>query len=101
MRIGSVIGSVTLNRFHPLLRGAQWKLVVPLGLADLDNKEPNPKTEELVVYDQLGCGIGEWIAFSEGVEAAMPFFPNLIPIDAYNAAILDTVEIGESVTDDD
>jgi len=29
---------------------------------------------------------------SEGTEAAQPFYPNLKPIDAYAAAILDTVE---------
>ncbi len=91
MRIGSVIGSVTLSRFHPAVTGAQWKIVVPMSVADLDRKEPNPQTEELVAYDQLGAGLGEWIAFSEGAEAAMPFYPNPIPIDAYVAAILDSV----------
>lgn len=93
MRIASVIGSLTLNRVHPSLRGTQWKIVVPMSLGDLDRKEPNPEVEELVVYDQLGAGIGEWIALSEGAEAAMPFYPKPIPIDAYNAAILDTVEL--------
>ena len=99
MRIGTTIGSVTLSRFHPAVRGAQWKLVVPMSVEDLDRKEANPNTEELVAYDQLGAGVGEWVAFSEGAEAAMPFFPNPIPIDAYCAAILDTVvlESGEEV----
>lgn len=93
MRIASVIGSVTLSRSHPSLRGAQWKVLVPMGVADLDRREPNPETEELIAYDQLGAGLGEWVAFSEGAEAAMPFYPNPIAIDAYLAAILDAVEI--------
>lgn len=93
MRIGEVIGSLTLSRFHPSVQGAQWKLIIPLAIADLDRKEINPNSEELVAYDQLGVGVGEWIAFSEGVEAAMPFYPNPVPIDAYCAAILDTVEL--------
>ena len=29
---------------------------------------------------------------SEGREAAMPFYPEVKPIDAYNAAILDTLQ---------
>ena len=91
MRIGVTLGSVTLSRFHPTVQGAQWKIVVPMSLADLDRKEVNPEAEELIVYDQLGAGVGEWIAFSEGVEASMPFYPNPVPIDAYAAAILDTV----------
>ena len=43
------MGSVTLSRFHPSVRGAQWKIVVPMSLADLDRKEINPETEELIV----------------------------------------------------
>ena len=30
---------------------------------------------------------------SEGREAAMPFYPEVKPIDAYNAAILDTFQV--------
>lgn len=91
MRVATVLGSVTLSRFHPSVRGSQWKIVAPMSVADLDRKEPNPETEELVACDQLGAGVGEWIALSEGAEAAAPFYPIPFPIDAYVAAILDTV----------
>ncbi len=33
------------------------------------------------------------IAISEGGEAAVPFLPKQVPLDAYNAAILDHVEV--------
>lgn len=92
MRIGEVIGTVTLNRSHPSLSGARFKVVVPLSLADLTGEGENP-AEELVVYDELGAGLGHKIAISEGREAAMPFHPQPKPIDAYCAAILDTVSI--------
>ena len=42
MRIGEVIGTVTLNRHHPSLTGARIKLVVPLSLDDLTNKGGEP-----------------------------------------------------------
>ena len=29
---------------------------------------------------------------SEGREGSMPFYPDVKPVDAYNAAILDTLE---------
>jgi ethanolamine utilization protein EutN len=92
MRIGEVIGSVTLNRVHPTLTGATLRLVTPLTLAELlDNAAPQGET--LVVYDELGAGQGSIVALSEGGEAAQPFLPEVKPVDAYNAAILDEVQL--------
>ena len=92
MRIGKVIGTVTLSRRHPSLAGAQYRMVVPLTLDDLTCDE-EPRAEAIVVFDELGSGIGSRIAISEGGEAAQPFYPELKPVDAYNAAILDNVSI--------
>jgi ethanolamine utilization protein EutN len=92
MRMGEVIGNVTLSRAHPELQGVQWKVVLPMSLEDLSDRRGG-SGESLVVYDALSAGEGEWIAISEGREAAMPFHPDRKPVDAYNAAILDTVEI--------
>jgi ethanolamine utilization protein EutN len=92
MRIGEVIGTVTLNRSHPSLTGARYKLVIPLSLADLAGKGDR-SAEEFAVFDELGAGIGSQIAISEGREAAMPFHPEVKPVDAYNAAILDAVHL--------
>ena len=100
MRIGDVIGTVTLNRVHPSLVGARWKIVVPLTAEQLTDEAPvaeGAEAEDLVVYDVLGAGVGSRIAFSEGREAAQPFHPEVKPIDAYCAAILDQVRIGPAV----
>jgi ethanolamine utilization protein EutN len=92
MRIGTVIGTVTLSRSHPSLRAASYRLAVPLSLANLrDNYDE--LAEEIVVYDELGAGLGSQIAISEGAEAAQPFRPEIKPVDAYNAAILDNIEL--------
>ena len=96
MRISEVIGTVTLNRAHPSLSGASYKLVVPLSLANLAGTAPIT-AEELVVYDELGAGIGSRIAISEGGEAAQPFYPQMKPIDAYNAAILDQINLDKNL----
>ena len=93
MRIGKVIGNVTLSRVHDSVTGTQWKLVVPMNYDDLQQLDVDPTAEELVVYDPQSVGVGEWIAFSEGAEAAMPFYPELKPVDAYNAAIIDELTI--------
>jgi ethanolamine utilization protein EutN len=95
MRIGEVVGVVTLNRAHPSLLGAAFRLAVPLSLEELAN-DWRPHGEELVVYDELGAGMGSRIAFSEGAEAAQPFLPDVKPIDAYNAAILDDIQLART-----
>ncbi len=92
MRIAEVIGTVTLNRAHPSLAGARLKLAVPLALAELTGGG-RPLAGEIVVFDELGAGVGSRIAVSEGREAAMPFYPEVKPLDAYSAAILDRVHI--------
>ena len=74
MRIGDVIGTVTLNRCHPSVAGGCWKLVVPLRWDDLLGSPAEP-AEEIAVFDELGAGLGSRIAMSEGREAAMPFYP--------------------------
>ena len=92
MRIAKIIGTVTLSKVHPTLIGASLRLAIPMTLADLASSE-RPSGEELVLYDDLGAGVGSRIAFSEGGEAAQPFLPLDKPIDAYTAAILDDIQI--------
>ncbi|MEX0726445.1 MAG: EutN/CcmL family microcompartment protein [Planctomycetaceae bacterium] len=97
MRIGKVIGKVTLGRCHPSLRGATWIVAAPLYTAGLTDDATwgaeNAQGEPLIAFDALGAGTGALIALSEGAEAAAPFAPEQKPIDAYNTAILDNVTI--------
>ncbi len=89
MRVAEVIGTVTLSRAHPSLTGARWLVGVPFSLEALRNGAPDG--EDLVIYDDLGAGLGHRVGFSEGGEAAAPFLPNKKPIDAYCACILDSI----------
>lgn len=92
MRIGEVIGTVTLSRCHSTLNGSTWKVVVPLDLPALIGEEGG-RGEPLVVFDELGSGEGSVVAISESAEASAPFYPDKKPLDAYCAALLDTVDI--------
>jgi microcompartment protein CcmK/EutM len=92
MRIARVIGTVTLSKSHPSFRGARLRLAVPLSLDELTG-DSEPAAEPLVVWDPWGAGIGDHIALSEGPEAAQPFRPEIKPVEAYNAAILDHIDI--------
>lgn len=92
MRIGKVIGTVTLNRWHPSLSGARWVIAVPFGLQAL-REGGEPDGEDVVIYDNLQAGNGSLIGFSEGGEAAVPFLPERKPVDAFCGCILDHVGI--------
>ena len=96
MRLGTVIGRVTLSRVIPELEGGRWLLVSPANRetfpqGDVGALEPVvSKESSLVVYDALGGGVGDVIGFVEGREAAQPLEP-VAAIDAINAAQIDRV----------
>jgi ethanolamine utilization protein EutN len=92
VRVAEVIGTVTLSRCHPSFERASFRLVAPLSVADLLGQS-EPMAEGLVAYDVLGAAEGSRIAISEGREAASPFGKDVKPVDVYNAAILDHVNV--------
>ena len=74
------------------------RLVIPLDLEQLSEAETvdclaSDPGEVLVAWDQFSAGIGSLVALAEGPEAAQPFYPQVKPVDAAVAALLDTVEI--------
>ena len=93
MRVGRVVGRVTLQPLYDTLVGGRFLIVEVQDRHALAGKA-RQSAESLVVYDHLGAGTGELVAFSESREACMPFYPEKrVPLDAYNAAILDRVAI--------
>src|SRR3954452_24866451 len=94
MRLGTVIGRVTLNKAVPSLIGGRWLLVSPFTREHFQRGSETPeglsKDPSLVVYDNLGGGVGQTIGFVEGREAASPF-EEPTPIDAVNAALVDEI----------
>lgn len=88
MRIGKVVGRLSLSKVHSTLVGRRWILVVPHGLASLSTGRES-QAEELVAVDELGATPGAWIGVSEGMEASFPYFPERKPVDAYAACLID------------
>lgn len=98
MRIARVIGTVTLSRRLPDLKPGRYVIAEALDGRALEGLESTTRREKampesLVVFDDMGVGVGQLIAVSEGREACMPWYPEKVPVDAYAAAILDSVEI--------
>ncbi len=94
MKLGKAIGRVTLSVTVPALEGARWLIVNPYTRDNFQYRSEVPAglspEPSLVVYDNLGGGVGDTLGYIEGREAAVPF-DKPTPIDAINAAIVDDV----------
>jgi len=94
MKLGTVIGRVTLSQTVRALEGARWLIVSPFTREHFQRGTETPaglsKDPSLVVYDDLGGGLGQTIGYVEGREAAQPF-DEPTPIDAVNAALVDEI----------
>jgi len=88
MRIATVIGRVTLSVRHSSLRGERLLVVLPWGPTTAQTGEGHEYS--IVAYDSLGAGVGQTIGICESAEATRPF-EKPTPIDAFCAALIDTV----------
>ncbi len=92
MRLGQVIGRVVLSTRPESFRGGRWLVISPLEAKDMLCGMPAAQRissqASLVVYDDLGAGIGDVIGFVEGAEAMAPF-EHPMPIDAICTAIFE------------
>ncbi len=92
MKLGTVIGRVTLSKTVRSLEGGRFLIVSPFSreqfAAGLDAPTTISKDPSLVVYDAIGGGVGHVIGYVEGREAAQPFADST-PVDAINAALVD------------
>lgn len=109
MRLGIVIGTVTLNRQHESLGGGRWRLITPLSWQQLAAAPQNSParllefaaqitTEPLAAFDELHAGLGSLVTFTEGREAANAFHPAAKPVDAYVSAIIDQADVVSPAT---
>ena len=95
MRIAKIIGKVVLSDAHPAFEGATLRLAHPLTLDNIDGTS-DKEADTIVVWDELGSGNGSLIGLAEGPEAAQPFRPKIKPVDAYAAAILDSINLHDA-----
>lgn len=94
MRLGIVRGHVTLNPAVPELLGLTLVVLEPVTMANLVAKNGLGGGKSLVAVDALGAAKGQMVAFTEGTEAANPYWPNRVPIDAYCSLIVDSITTG-------
>lgn len=94
MRLGMVIGRVTLSRTIPQYEGGRFLVVTPFTREHYSRPpEPPERLSPLpspVIYDNLGGGVGDIVGYVEGREASMPF-DEPTPVDALCVALLDNI----------
>ncbi|TVP75456.1 MAG: ethanolamine utilization protein EutN [Puniceicoccaceae bacterium] len=90
MKVGKVIGNLTLSHADSGLRGGRFVVVAPQGIDELSGKNANGLSDAwtLVTYDNLGAGVGDDILYVEGAEAMQPF-DYRTPLDAISVALID------------
>ena len=90
MKLGRVIGNLTLSHADSGFRGGRFILISPSGADELTGKNSSGFSSafSLVAYDNIGAGVGDDILYVEGAEAMQPF-DYRTPIDAICVALLD------------
>lgn len=92
MRMGYVRGHVVLSLSVPALIGNKLLIVEPVTAENLAAGNGKGGGKQLVVADRLASGEGQLIAFTEGREAANPYWPQNVPVDAYCAMLVENVD---------
>jgi microcompartment protein CcmK/EutM len=92
LKLGTVIGRVTLSKAVDSLEGGTFLLVSPFSRAQFAaglNAPTAMGTEpSLVIYDNLGADVKQVVGYEEGREAAQPF-ERPTPVDAINTVLVD------------
>lgn len=95
MKLGQVIGRVTLSQQDPAYQGGRFLLVLPwtppVGACLSASRMPSVPLSpgnSFVAYDSMGAGLGDVIGYSESGEAAAAF-EDPVPIDALCCALID------------
>ena len=95
MRLGIVRGHVVLNPYTSSFGGRRLVMLEPVTMENLRAGNQRGGGKSLVAIDELGAAVGQMVAFTEGREAANPFWPDAVPVDAYCALLIDSVDLAE------
>jgi microcompartment protein CcmK/EutM len=93
MRLGIVRGHLTLTPAVESYRGKTLVVLEPVTMENLRARNGLGGGKALIAIDELGAARGQMVAFTEGREAANPFWPGAVPVDAYCSLIVDSIDV--------
>jgi microcompartment protein CcmK/EutM len=94
MRLGVVRGHITVTPAVESLHSRTLAILEPVTMGNLRAQNGQGGGKALIAVDELGAATGQMVAFTEGREAANPFWPEPVPVDAYLALIVDRIDVG-------
>ncbi len=95
MRLGIVRGHLTLTPAVESYRGKTLVVLEPVTMDNLRAKNGKGGGKALIAVDELGAATGQMVAFTEGREAANPFWPGAVPVDAYCSLIVNSIDVSQ------
>jgi len=87
MQLARVIGNVVSTIKDANLSGHKLLVVQPI------SHERTAFGRPVVALDAVGAGVGEFVFFVRGREAAFPFYPGEPPADACVVGIVDSWDV--------
>jgi ethanolamine utilization protein EutN len=93
MRLGFIRGHLVLNPAVEAYRGKTLVVIEPITMENLRARNGLGGGKSLIAIDALGAAEGQMVAFTEGREAANPFWPGKVPVDAYCSLIVDSINV--------
>ena len=93
MGLGIVRGHVVLSLSTESYAGRRLAMVEPVTMENLRLRNGRGGGKALIAVDELGAAVGQMVAFTEGREAANPFWPETVPVDVYCAMIVDSFAV--------
>lgn len=94
MQLGRVVGTVVASRKEETLEGLKFLVLKTL---DIQGKETGAYR---VAADAVGAGVGEVVLYATGSSARQTKVTDKRPCDAVIMAIVDTLQVDDSVTYD-
>ncbi len=95
MNSAKVIGKTYSDFMHPTLEGKDIKILQVIN-AETGKLEGKP----FFAIDPLGVGIDEVVAFETSFQATWAFKDHMVPVDCSIIAIIDSLDTGGEVSDD-
>lgn len=93
MRLAHVRGHITLSLAVEAFAGRTLAILEPVTFDNLKAANGHGGGKALIAIDSLNAAEGQVVAFTEGREAANPFWPGAVPVDATVALIVHHIDL--------
>ena len=91
MHLAKVIGTITATRKYPSLRGEKMLIIQQIEYSGTEDGNP------LVAIDTVQAGVGDFVYYVTGREAALALKERFAPVDAAITGVVDQTNVETDV----